>query len=187
MPPEPFLIRDATRFDIPAIGAIYRPEVEHGLSSWEEEPPSDGELAARMDKIIGAGLPYLAAERDGAVLGYAYAGFYHGRSAYRYTLEDTVYIDPGARGQGVGKALMVELLARSEAVGCRQMMALIRWIPDSPSIALHKRLGFRMIGIAEGLGYKFGGWLDLALMQKTIGAGNTASPDWAWAGRKADV
>ncbi len=185
MLPEQLRIRAAIRSDVPAIGGIYRAEVAHGLASWEEEPPTDDDLTGRMDKIVHAGLPYIVAERGGALVGYSYAGFYHGRSAYRYTLEDTVYVHPDARGQGIGKALLSELLVRSEAVGARQMMALIRWVEASPSIALHRQFGFRLLGIAEGLGYKFGDWLDLALMQKALGAGKTAPPDWAWAGRKA--
>jgi L-amino acid N-acyltransferase YncA len=186
MPLDVVHIRNATVSDIPAITAIYAPEVERGLASWEEAPPSEAEMMGRMEKILGLGLPYLAAERKGAIIGYSYAGPFHPRSAYRYTLEDTIYLRPDAQGQGVGKKLLVALLERCAAIGCRQMMALIYQVENSPSVILHKKLGFRTIGIAYGVGYKFGRWLDLIEMQKPLGAGNAAPPDWAAIGRKAD-
>ena len=177
MPRDDFRIRAATAGDIPGITAIYGPEVEHGLASWEECPPDEAEMAARMTKILGMGLPYLVAERGGMVLGYSYAGPFHPRSAYRYTLEDTVYLHPDARGRGIGTALLTELLDRCAALGCRQMMALIYWTPNSASVALHEKLGFRTIGYLYGVGWKFGGWLDLIEMQKPLGPGNAAPPD----------
>jgi phosphinothricin acetyltransferase len=186
MPLEPFHIRDATVSDIPAIAAIYAPEVRHGLASWEEEPPGEAEMAGRMEKIHGLGLPYMVAESEGAILGYSYAGPFHPRSAYRYTLEDTIYLRPGAQGRGVGKKLLGALLERCAAIGCRQMMALIYQVENSPSVILHEKLGFRTIGIAYGVGYKLGRWLDLIEMQKPLGAGNAAPPDWAAIGRKTD-
>jgi phosphinothricin acetyltransferase len=184
MPPSPFHIRDAALADVPAITAIYRPEVEHGLASWEEVPPDEAEIAARMEKMFGLGLPYLVAESDGVVLGYSYAGPFHPRSAYRYTLEDTIYLHPQARGRGLGTILLGALLDRCEAVGCRQMMSLIHWTENSASVALHEKLGFRTIGHAHGVGYKFGRWLDLIEMQKPLGGGNTTPPDRAAIGRK---
>jgi phosphinothricin acetyltransferase len=174
--PEPFRLRDANRLDVSEITAIYRPEVETGLSSWEEVPPGETEMAGRMQKIQSAGLPYLVAERSGRVVGYSYADRYHPRQAYRYTLEDTVYVEPRSQGQGIGRALLEEVLRRCEAAGYRQMMAFIHWVPGSPSLALHERLGFRLIGIGHGLGYKLGAWRDLALMQLPLGPGSATEP-----------
>jgi phosphinothricin acetyltransferase len=176
MQPESVLIRPATVADIAAITAIYGPEVETGLASWEEIPPSADEMAARMEKLQSAGLPYLAAESAGRLLGYAYAGPFHPRAAYRFTLEDTVYVHPDAQGRGVGRALLEQLLADCTAQGYRQMMALIHFTPDSASIALHQQLGFRMIGVATALGYKLGAWRDLAQLQLSLGAGNATEP-----------
>jgi phosphinothricin acetyltransferase len=173
---EPFRLRDANRLDVSEIAAIYRPEVESGLASWEEVAPGETEMASRMEKVQSAGLPYLVAERAGRVLGYAYAGPYHPRAAYRYTLENTVYVEPRSQGQGIGRALLEEVLRRCEAKGYRQMMALIHWTPGSPSIALHERLGFRLIGIAHGVGYKLDAWRDLALMQRPLGPGSATEP-----------
>ena len=144
-------------------------------------------MAARMRKIVGLGLPYLVAESDGAVLGYSYAGPFHPRSAYRYTLEDTIYLHPDAQGQGLGRKLLTILLDRCEAIGCRQMMSLIYSVENSASVALHEKLGFRIVGYAYGVAYKFGRWLDLVQMQKPLGAGNATPPDWAAIGRKTDV
>jgi len=176
MPREPFLIRDASADDIPAIADIYRPEVETGLASWEEIPPSEWEMGGRMEKIYAQGLPYLVAERYGRVLGYCYASPFHPRSAYRYTLEDTVYVHPDAQRQGIGHALLEDLIKRCEALGYRQMMSLIHWMPNSASITLHERLGFRLIGIAHGVGFKFSAWHDLAQLQRSLGSGSTTAP-----------
>ena len=176
--PDPVTIRDAVEADIPAIAAIYGREVEQGVATFEEVAPTEADMLGRMIKIIALGLPYLVAERAGAmVVGYAYAGQFHVRAAYRYTLENTVYIRPDAHRQGVGRALMVALIARCEAIGCRQMMALISNPTDSPSIALHSALGFRMMGIAQAVGYKFGRWLDVAYMQRPIGTADGTAPD----------
>ncbi len=177
MQPETFRIRDAGLADIPAILAIYRPEVEHGVATFEDVAPSDAEMSARMTRILDAGLPYFVAERDGQVLGYAYAGAFHTRSAYRYTLEDTIYIRPDAHRQGIGRAMLGQLIGRAEALGCRQMLAVISAPEASPSVALHTALGFRIMGIAQAIGFKFGRWLDVAYMQRRIGAGDSQAPD----------
>jgi phosphinothricin acetyltransferase len=174
---EPFRIRDATEEDVAQIVAIYAYEVEHGVATFEEVAPSAEDIAGRFRNIKRLGLPYLAAERSGRLLGYAYAGQFHPRAAYRYTLEDTVYIHKDARRQGVARALLTELIARCEALGARQMMALITSVPDSASIALHARLGFRSMGVAPAVGYKFGRWLDVAYMQRPVGAANSTPPD----------
>ena len=174
---EPFSIREATEADVAQITAIYADEVAHGIATFEEKAPTAKDMAARLTNIKHLGLPYLVAERAGKVLGYAYAGQFHPRAAYRYTLEDTVYIHKDARRQGVAQALLDALLARCEALGARQMMALITSVPDSASIALHSKLGFRSMGVAPAVGYKFGRWLDVAYMQRPLGAANTTPPD----------
>jgi L-amino acid N-acyltransferase YncA len=174
---ESFRIREATEADVPEITAIYADEVAHGIATFEEMAPTVADMADRMAHIKCRALPYLVAERAGKVLGYAYAGQFHPRAAYRYTLEDTVYIDKSARRQGVAKALLDALLARSEALGARQMMALITSVPGSASIALHEKLGFHSMGVAPAVGFKFGRWLDVAYMQRPIGAANTIPPD----------
>jgi len=175
--PEPFDVRDATQADAAQIAAIYAEEVAHGIATFEEVAPSVQDMAGRMSNIQRLGLPYLVAERAGTVLGYAYAGQFHPRAAYRYTLEGTVYIHKDARRQGVAKALLEALLTRCEAVGARQMMALITSVPDSASIALHEKVGFHSMGVAPAVGYKFGRWLDVAYMQRPIGAADTTPPD----------
>jgi phosphinothricin acetyltransferase len=174
---EPFEIRDAAQADIAQITAIYADEVKNGIATFEEMVPTAEDMAARLANIRRLALPYLVAERVGTVLGYAYAGQFHPRAAYRYTLEDTIYIHKDARRQGVAEALLEGLLTRCETLGARQMMALITSVPDSASIALHEKLGFRSMGVAPAVGFKFGRWLDVAYMQRPIGAANTTPPD----------
>ena len=174
---EPLIVRDATDADIAQIAAIYANEVATGVATFEEVAPSLQDMRARLTSIKRLGLPYLVAERDGTVLGYAYAGQFHPRAAYRYTLEDTVYIHHEARRQGVARALLAELLARCEAIGCRQMVALISHVPHSASEALHAKLGFREVGILKAVGYKFGRWLDVAYMQRPVGGADSQMPD----------
>jgi len=178
MPLEGLIVRDATPSDAGAIARIYGREVEDGVASFEEVAPSETEMAARMAKITALGLPYLAAEgKAGRFLGYSYAAPYHARAAYRFTVENTIYIDADARGQGVGKALLGELIARCEAAGCRQMMALITGVAGSASVALHEKMGFRTMGVAEAVGFKRGQWRDVVYMQRVLGAGSAAPPD----------
>jgi L-amino acid N-acyltransferase YncA len=171
-------IRPAKTSDIPAITRIYAHAVEHGSSSFELTPPDQAEMALRMEGLMSKGFPYLAAEVDGVLAGYAYAGLYRTRPAYRFTLEDSVYIAPDMHRRGVGRALLVALIDASEARGFRQMVAIIG---DSPkqagSIGLHEAVGFQRVGILQDVGYKFGGWRDTLLMQRALGAGATTSPD----------
>jgi L-amino acid N-acyltransferase YncA len=174
---DPIHIRDATDADVGQIAAIYAQEVATGVATFEEVAPAVHDMLTRMTNIQRLGLPYLVAERDGSVLGYAYAGQFHPRAAYRYTLEDTVYIHQDARRQGVARALLDALIVRCEALGARQMMALITCVPDSGSIALHEALGFRSMGVAPAVGYKFGRWLDVAYMQRPLGAADSTPPD----------
>ena len=170
-------IRDATDADVGQIAAIYANEVATGVATFEEVAPTAQDMRARLTSIKHLGLPYLVAERGGMVLGYAYAGQFHPRAAYRYTLEDTVYIHQDARRQGVARALLGELVMRCEALGARQMMALITCVPGSGSIALHEALGFHSMGVAPAVGYKFGRWLDVAYMQRPLGAADSTPPD----------
>ena len=176
MPPEAFRIRDVAAADIPAITAIYSNEVLTNVATFEEVAPGEAEMAARIEKVRGLGLPYIVAERAGVILGYGYSGPFHARAAYRSTLEDTVYIRPDVHRQGVGRALLSEVIARAEAGGYRQMMALITHVPGSASVALHYALGFRMMGIAQAVGYKHGRWLDVAYMQRALGAADATPP-----------
>jgi phosphinothricin acetyltransferase len=177
----PFRIRPSTVADLPAILDIYAHAVRHGTASWEIEPPDLAEMGRRRLSIIEAGYPYLVAERDGDVLGYAYASAYRPRAAYRATMEDSIYIDARAQGQGVGRALLGALLDAAEAAGCRQMVAVIGdgFGGSAVSRHLHERLGFTLIGVARAVGFKHGRWLDQVLMQKALGAGDRAPSPFA--------
>ena len=167
----PLLIRTSRDADVPAITAIYAVAVRTGTASFELEPPDEAEIARRRSAVIAAGLPWLSAERDGRVLGYAYAGPFRPRPAYRFAVENSIYVDAAARGQGIGLLLMAELIARCEAWGARQMLAVIGDSANSPSIALHARLGFRHAGRVDQVGWKFGRWLDVVFMQRALGSG----------------
>jgi L-amino acid N-acyltransferase YncA len=176
----PCSVRAATEADMAALQAIYAFHVEHGQASFEEAAPSLAEMRARRADIVGRGLPYLVAVADGAVLGYAYAGAYRPRRAYRYTVEDSVYIADGARGLGLGRALLSAVIAACEAGPWRQMLAVVACPPDGSgavSLALHEKLGFRRIGAIEAAGYKFGDWIDTMLLQRTLGPGRATSPE----------
>ena len=169
-------IRPADLSDITAITRIYAHAVEHGTASFELEPPDEAEITRRYHALRNGRFPYIVAEIDGAVAGYAYAGPYRARPAYRFTIEDSIYIDPAMHRRGVGRALLERLLVESEKEGFRQMIAVIGDSNQAPSIELHKALGFRMVGTFEAVGYKFGRWLDSVLMQKALGKGASAAP-----------
>jgi L-amino acid N-acyltransferase YncA len=158
-------IRDATPSDVPAIHAIYAHHVLHGLASFEEVPPTVEEMRARFEAVRSAGKPYLVAEVDGAVAGYGYASAYRARSAYRYSLENSIYVDEGVRGRGVGSALLQALIARCRAGPWRQMIAIIGDSANAASIGLHLKAGFRHVGVLERVGFKHGRWVDSVLMQ----------------------
>src|SRR5262245_19850910 len=165
------LIRPARPSDIAAITHIYAHAVLHGTASFELEPPQEAEMAQRQDALLAGGFPYLIAEGDGGVLGYAYAGPYRARPAYRFTVEDSVYIAPEAQRRGLGRLLLERLITESEARGYRQMIAVIGDSAQHASIALHTALGFRLIGTFEAVGFKFDRWLDTVLMQRALGHG----------------
>ena len=166
-------IRAATPADIPAITRIYAHAVLHGTATFELDPPDETEMARRMTAMFEGGFPYLAAEIDGALVGYAYANHYRTRPAYRFTVEDSIYIDPKAQRRGVGRALLKGLIEECERRGFRQMIAVIGDSAQHGSIAVHRALGFRPAGNFENVGYKFGRWLDSVLMQRDLGPGAT--------------
>jgi phosphinothricin acetyltransferase len=169
-------IRLSHEGDVAAIAAIYRHHVLHGLASFEEVPPEPDEIASRRREIVARGLPYLVAERSRRVLGYCYASPYRPRSAYRFTLEDSIYIDAVEVGRGVGKALLGSLLDRCAELGYRQMVAVVGGSDSWPSIRLHAALGFTQVGVLPAVGFKFGGWVDIVLMQRALGRGATTEP-----------
>lgn len=166
------LLRAATTLDIPAIRDIYADHVLHGTASFEVEPPSLEEMQRRYAAVIAAGLPYGVAERDGEVVGYSYATPYRPRPAYRYTVEDSVYVRADQAGRGIGRALLSELITQVELGDWRQMIAVIGNSENRASIALHERQGFRLVGVFESVGFKHGRWLDTVLMQRRLGAGD---------------
>lgn len=173
-----FLIRDARPADLPAITTIYADAVEHGTASYELEAPDLAEMTRRFKALTAQDYPYLVAERDDTVAGYAYAGPFRPRPAYRFTVEDSVYVAPAAKGRGVGKALLRALLDACRIRGFRQILAVIGdGGPASPSVRLHERLGFVHCGAIAGSGYKHGRWLDTVLMQLAINGGTDAPPD----------
>ena len=170
------IIRPSCDEDLPTIAAIYAHHVLNGLASFEEVPPEIEEIARRRGDIVARGLPYLVAEADGKVLGYCYAGPFRPRVAYRYTLEDSIYIDPAAVGRGLGRVLLSAVLARSEELGYRQMVAVIGGRETVASIRLHAALGFTEVGVLTGVGFKFGRWVDSVLMQRALGPGTATPP-----------
>ena len=169
-------IRAATASDIPAITRIYAYAVRHGTASFEIEPPSEDEMARRQSVLIDGDYPYLVADIGGDVVGYAYAGPYRTRPAYRWSVEDSIYVAPEHHRRGIGAALLRHLIARSEARGFRQMIAVIGDSRQTPSIELHRAAGFRMVGTLEAVGFKFGRWLDSVLMQRPLGSGAQGPP-----------
>jgi L-amino acid N-acyltransferase YncA len=161
-------IRDASEADFPAIQAIYAHHVLHGAGSFEEEPPDVATMLARFAAVRARGLPWIVVEEAGAIRGYSYARPYHERSAYRFTLENSVYVAHDAARRGYGRALLGELLARCTADGYRQMIAIIGDSGNSGSIGLHTAMGFRHAGLLRGVGLKFGRTLDSVLMQRAL-------------------
>jgi len=166
-------IRPSTEKDVDAITRIYAHYVHTSTATFELEPPSADEMASRRSKILALGLPYLVAEQDGKVLGYAYAGQYRPRPGYGYTIEDSVYIDPEHLGQKLGQALLTALIDTCEQGPWRQMIAVIGDTANTASMRLHERFGFRAIGTLNSVGWKFNRWVDSILMQRALGAGNS--------------
>lgn len=173
---DALIVRDAREADMAAVQAIYAHHVLRGLATFEELPPTQEELLARRAAVVATGLPYLIAARHGEVVGYAYANAYRSRPAYRYTVEDSVYVAAGSVGHGIGSALLRLLIARCETGPWRQMIALIGDSANAASIALHRRLGFRTAGTLGAVGFKLGRWVDTVLMQRPLGVGDQTAP-----------
>jgi phosphinothricin acetyltransferase len=174
-------VRASRDSDLPAITAIYRHHVLGGAATFEIVPPDEAEMARRRDDVLARGLPYVVAEIDGVLAGYAYAAPYRLRPAYRYTVEDSVYVAPSMPRRGAGRALLETLVAACVARGYRQMVAVIGDSANAASIGFHAACGFERVGLLPGVGFKFGRWVDSVLMQRALGAGQRTLPDDAGA------
>jgi L-amino acid N-acyltransferase YncA len=172
----PLQIRPTTAADLPAITAIYEHAVRYGTATFELIPPDVAEMTRRYHALMDGGFPYLVAADGGTVLGYAYAGSYRARPAYRFSVENSVYLDPAAQGRGVGTELLLALIKECEQRGYRQMVAVIGDSANLASIGVHKRTGFQMVGTLQNVGLKFGRWLDTVLMQRALGEGAGTIP-----------
>ena len=170
------IVRAATQADAQALAEIYGHAVLHGFGTFEEEPPGAADMEARRMAIVSQGLPYLVAEDAGRVLGFAYAAPFRPRAAYRYTLEDSVYVAPDAAGKGVGRTVLRAVIDACEALGVRQLMAVIGDSENAASIGLHRSLGFEQTGVGRSVGFKHGRWVDIVHMQKPLNGGDTALP-----------
>lgn len=171
------IVRAAGPADAKALAAIYGHHVLTGFGTFEEVPPSPEEMEQRRRAVVERGLPYLVAEDAGQVLGFAYAGSFRPRAAYRYTVEDSVYVSPDALGRGVGKAVLSAVIAACEAAGMRQVVAVIGDSQNAGSIGLHRSLGFQDAGVGKSFGYKLGRWVDIVWMQKALNGGDATAPD----------
>ena len=164
-------LRPSLASDLPAITAIYGHAVVHGTGTFEIDAPDVAEMTRRRDEVLARALPWLVAEAGGQVLGYAYATPFRPRPAYRFCVEDSIYLHPDAAGQGLGRILLAELLARCTAAGARQVVAVIGDSANAASIGVHRALGFEPCGRLADVGWKFDRWLDVVLMQRALGAG----------------
>ncbi len=173
---EPVAIREATDADTADVQRIYAYHVENGLASFEEIAPTLAEMQARRQDVLATGLPYLIAARSNAVVGYCYATRFRARSAYRFTLENSVYVDEAERRSGVGSLLLRSLIERCEGGPWRQMIAVIGDSGNAASIELHRRQGFTHAGTYKSAGFKFGRWVDSVLMQRALGEGDLSMP-----------
>jgi len=176
MPAASLVIRPSTPADLPDITAIYAWNVRHGTGTFEIVPPDQAEIERRRDGVLFKGLPWLVADDGGRVLGYAYANEFRPRPAYRFCLEDSIYMADEARGRGVGRALLAELLAQCEARGARQMLAVIGDSSNAASIGVHRAVGFEHTGLMRAAGWKFDRWLDVVVMQRALGQGDSVPP-----------
>jgi L-amino acid N-acyltransferase YncA len=171
-------LRDSTAADIPAIARIYGHWVTHGSGSFETDPPGEAEMARRREAILAGGYPYLVAvDGAGAVVGYAYVSAYRPRRAYRFTVENSIYVAPDAGRRGIGRLLLEALVARSTALGYRLMVAVIGDSGNAGSIGVHKACGFAHAGLLPAIGWKHGRWLDCVMMTLPLGPGATAPPE----------
>jgi L-amino acid N-acyltransferase YncA len=170
-------LRSSTDADVPAITAIYGHHVTHGTGTFETTPPTQEDMAARRADVLAKGLPYLVAELEGRVVGFAYCQWFKPRPAYRFSAEDSIYLDPDAAGQRLGNKLLGELARQAEAAGVRKLIAVIGDSGNVRSIGVHRAMGFRHVGTIEACGWKFGRWLDIVLMEKSLGQGSRTPPD----------
>lgn len=173
------LLRPSTADDISAITAIYAHHVLYGTGTFETEPPAQAEMARRREEVLGRGLPWLVAAEGGEVLGFAYCNWFKPRPAYRYSAEDSIYIAPHRQAQGLGRALLAELAAQAERRGVRKLIAVIGDSFNTGSIGLHHTLGFAQVGVIASCGWKFGRWLDIVLMEKSLGLSDSCTPETA--------
>jgi L-amino acid N-acyltransferase YncA len=170
-------IRPSRDEDIAAITAIYAHHVLNGTGTFETEPPSAADMAARRAYVLGKNLPYLVAEENGEVLGFAYCNWFKPRPAYRFSAEDSIYIAESARGQGLGSQLLAELSQIAEGAGVRKLIAVIGDSANTGSVGVHRKQGFTHVGVLKDCGWKFGQWLDVVLMEKVLGEGSTTRPE----------
>lgn len=170
------LIRPSRDEDLSAIAAIYAHHVLHGTGTFETDPPSLADMTARRADVLAKGLPYLVAEQDGVIAGFAYGNWFKPRPAYRYSVEDSIYLAPDVQSKGLGRALLAELLACFEAAGIRKVMAIVGDSANAGSVGVHRALGFTQVGTVESCGWKLGAWRDIVIMQKTLGVGDTQPP-----------
>lgn len=174
---SPVIVRSSEEADLAAIAAIYGHHVLHGFGSFEEVPPDQAEMARRRGDVLAKGFPYLVGELDGRVVGYAYASLYRPRIAYRFSVEDSIYVAPDAPRKGIGRALLSNLIARCTGLGYRQMVAVIGDTQNLGSIGLHAALGFRVVGTLPSIGFKHGRWVDSVFMQRPLGPGDSTLPN----------
>ena len=170
-------LRPSTDADVPAITAIYAHHVLHGTGTFETTPPTQADMTTRRLDVLARGLPYLVAEQGGRVVGFAYCQWFKPRPAYRYSAEDSIYLHPDVAGQGLGKQLLTALAHQAEAAGVRKLIAVIGDSGNHGSVGVHRALGFQHVGTIRSCGWKFGRWLDIVLMEKSIGAGDSTSPE----------
>lgn len=176
------IVRDFAHDDLESMRAIYAHHVLHGLGTFEEVPPEADDFAGRVAAVAAKGLPWLAAEAGGQVVGYAYASPFRPRSAYRFTVEDSVYIAPDRTGQGVGRALLSAVVERCQALGLRSLFAFIGDSGNAASLGLHRSMGFEVSGVLRSAGFKHGRWADVVVMQRGLGEGDESLPSgegWA--------
>lgn len=173
----PLAIRPCREEDIAAVTAIYAHHVLHGTGTFETEPPSPTEMAARRADVLARNLPYLVAEEDGKVLGFAYCNWFKPRPAYRFSAEDSIYVSESARGKGLGAKLLAALLQAAEAAGVRKLIAVIGDSANAGSVGVHRSQGFTHVGVLKDCGWKFGEWRDVVLMEKVLGEGSTTRPE----------
>lgn len=171
------IIRNSLPDDIPAITAIYEHHVLHGTGTFEIDPPSCDDMASRRADVIDKGLPYLVATDGSQILGFAYCNWFKPRPAYRFSAEDSIYLAPEALGRGLGRSLLAELMQRAEAAGVRKLIAVIGDSANQGSIGVHQSVGFTHVGLLKSCGWKFDRWLDVVLMDKALGAGDSSAPD----------